>query len=211
MDKNCNKIYFIKIIKTYWHKICKLANIENQVSRNISKTNQLIAKNEMSTLPFCGQPFISKHFKNSEMSTLHVKCNISTGNCANTCSYFEIEIRIKNQNSKTYYRHIDLSRSPVTSQLIPMTNLTFIFHSLIFKYSSRPYIFFTMLGWPYNPDLMEVTSNSNETYLLYNYFGLGNYTYDNTDMFFFVFYLLWIFLWLPAWFICLYDCLITHT
>ena len=26
MDRDCNKIYIIKFIKTYQHKICKLAN-----------------------------------------------------------------------------------------------------------------------------------------------------------------------------------------
>ena len=64
---------------------------------------------------------------------LHVKCNISTANCVHICSC-EIEIRIKrpyNYQNRIIAAH-DLSLSPMTSQLIPMTNLTFIFQFLIF-------------------------------------------------------------------------------
>ena len=46
-----------------------------------------------------------------------------------------------------------------------------------------------MLGKPYNPDLVEVTFNLNDSYLLYNYFGLGNYTYDNTKICFYCVFL----------------------
>ena len=67
------------------------------------------------------------------MPTLRVKCNIPTGSCVHIFELRRCEIEIRIKKDKTQRRIIathDLSLNPMTSQLIPMTSLTFIFQMI---------------------------------------------------------------------------------